>query len=553
VRKQNQLGKKRNMRYQDKKIFQLHLGKARFSDDSSRDRHSSPDVPSEFKACQRGATPMPKVTDSYASQLQLLPGAGEASTGIYSILSSRNGTSPANDPPLVLLVKVVLTPTIVAAFILFLSMWDTNSLPGSYELLAAFSLGLTSLVFDRLDLYRGSVRFPLVIALFDILWRWLIVIAALAVLGFTTGAYIYFRTPILTIFTITTPLILLATKILARVALRHYIRSSQSPRTAVVVGANTLSYNLYNEVHKDPFLNIRIAGFFDDRQRPRLHDEASMKFLGHLSELPGYVKKNDIAVIYLCLPIMWQRRILEMLEELRDTTASIYFVPDIFMHDLIQSRVDMISGMPTIAICETPFVGARGLVKRLTDIAVALVILLLVSPVLLVIAISVKISSPGPVIFKQTRYGLDGQKIMVYKFRTMRVCENNQQVVQAKPNDDRVTRIGRFLRRTSLDELPQLVNVLQGSMSVVGPRPHAVVHNEMYRKVISGYMVRHKVKPGITGWAQVNGLRGETETLEKMRARVEHDLEYLRNWSLGLDFWIILKSFGVIWSDRNAY
>jgi putative colanic acid biosynthesis UDP-glucose lipid carrier transferase len=184
---------------------------------------------------------------------------------------------------------------------------------------------------------------------------------------------------------------------------------------------------------------------------------------------------------------------------------------------------------------------------------VAGLILLVISPLLLAIAIAVKLSSPGPVIFKQRRYGMDGDEIMVYKFRSMTVCEDGQDIRQASKNDQRVTRLGAFLRRTSLDELPQFINVLQGRMSIVGPRPHAVAHNELYRRQIPGYMWRHKVKPGITGWAQVNGYRGETETLDKMEGRVRHDIDYLRNWSLSLDFYIILRTIWMVLRDRNAY
>ena len=181
-------------------------------------------------------------------------------------------------------------------------------------------------------------------------------------------------------------------------------------------------------------------------------------------------------------------------------------------------------------------------------------ILLLIWPVMLGIGIGVKLTSPGPVIFKQRRYGLEGEEIMVYKFRTMRVCEDGTKITQATRNDDRITPFGRFLRRTSLDELPQFVNVLKGNMSIVGPRPHAVAHNEIYRKLIHGYMIRHKVKPGITGWAQVNGFRGETASLNKMSARVDYDLDYLRNWSLVLDFWIILRTIVLVFSrDHEAY
>jgi putative colanic acid biosynthesis UDP-glucose lipid carrier transferase len=201
----------------------------------------------------------------------------------------------------------------------------------------------------------------------------------------------------------------------------------------------------------------------------------------------------------------------------------------------------------------SPFNGVSGVIKRLSDIVLASLILLLLAPLLVFIAIGVKLTSPGPVIFRQRRYGLDGEEITVYKFRSMTVCEDGGNIRQAQKGDQRLTPIGGFLRKSSLDELPQLINVLQGRMSIVGPRPHAVAHNEMYRKLIKGYMVRHKVRPGMTGWAQVNGLRGETETLDKMQARIEHDLEYLRNWSLRLDLYIIFKTFFVVLRDQHAY
>jgi putative colanic acid biosynthesis UDP-glucose lipid carrier transferase len=258
-------------------------------------------------------------------------------------------------------------------------------------------------------------------------------------------------------------------------------------------------------------------------------------------------------MIYVTLPMASQPRILKLLEELHDTTASVYFTPDIFLFDLIQARMDTIGGIPVLAVCETPFCGMNGVVKRVSDIVLSTLILIGIAPILAAIAVGVKLSSPGPALFRQRRYGLDGKEVIVYKFRSMTVAEDGAVVTQAKKNDARVTRFGAFLRRTSLDELPQFINVLQGRMSIVGPRPHAVAHNEMYRKLIRGYMIRHKVKPGITGLAQVSGWRGETETVEKMKGRIEADLTYLRNWSLLLDLQIVLKTVVVVLGRQNAY
>jgi putative colanic acid biosynthesis UDP-glucose lipid carrier transferase len=235
------------------------------------------------------------------------------------------------------------------------------------------------------------------------------------------------------------------------------------------------------------------------------------------------------------------------------TTASVFFVPDVFGISIIQGRLQDMNGVPVVGICETPFTGTNELVKRISDLVLASLILVLISPLLLVLAIGVKLSSPGPVIFRQRRNGLDGNEIVVWKFRTMTTQDDGAVIRQATKDDPRITRFGAFLRRTSLDELPQFFNVLQGHMSIVGPRPHAVAHNDEYRRLIRAYMVRHKVKPGITGWAQVNGQRGETDTLEKMAARVEYDLEYLRNWSLLLDLQIIVRTIKLVFFDRHAY
>ena len=247
-------------------------------------------------------------------------------------------------------------------------------------------------------------------------------------------------------------------------------------------------------------------------------------------------------MIYVTLPARQEGRIADLLDTLRDTTASIYLVPDVFIIDLIQSRADSIGSIPIVALCETPFHGVNALIKRSTDIVLGTLFLLIALPVMVLVAIGVKLTSKGPVIFKQRRYGLDGHEIVIYKFRSMTVMEDSGDIKQATKDDARITPLGRFLRRTSLDEFPQLINVLQGRMSLVGPRPHAIAHNEMYRQLIKGYMIRHKVTPGITGLAQIMGWRGETEDLAAMERRIHYDLEYLRNWSLAFDLEIIFRT-----------
>jgi putative colanic acid biosynthesis UDP-glucose lipid carrier transferase len=298
---------------------------------------------------------------------------------------------------------------------------------------------------------------------------------------------------------------------------------------------------------------MHVVGCFDDRSEARLGPSNNLRLLGKLNELTDYVRTHGIDVIFIALPMRHLPRVVELIEALKDTTASVYYVPNMFVADLVQSRARTIQGIPVVALCETPLYGIHGVSKRLTDIVLASAILVLALPVMVLAWVLVKLSSPGPGVFAQRRYGLNGEEITIYKFRTMRVLEDGQQITQATRNDPRVTPIGRILRRYSIDELPQLINVLQGRMSLVGPRPHAIAHNEMYRKLIKGYMIRHKVRPGITGLAQVNGLRGETRTLEQMEARVRYDLEYVRTWSVGLDVQILIKTVVRVLVDGKAY
>lgn len=327
----------------------------------------------------------------------------------------------------------------------------------------------------------------------------------------------------------------------------------EETRQVVIAGMNSQGLALAERIADNPLSGMRVCGFFDDRGLERLSPEGKATLLGKLNDLPRYAQARGIDVIFLSLPMAAQPRILGLLDELRDTTVSIYFVPDLFITDLIQGRMDAVDDVPVVAVCESPFTGLNGAVKRASDIVISLLILVLILPLLLLIAIGVKATSPGPAIFRQRRYGLDGKEIIVYKFRSMTVCEDGPVLKQAQQNDQRVTPFGAFLRRTSLDELPQFINVIQGRMSIVGPRPHAVAHNELYRKLIKGYMIRHKVKPGITGWAQVHGYRGETDTMEKMQKRIDCDLEYLRNWSLRLDIFIIFKTPLALLRRQNAY
>lgn len=389
-------------------------------------------------------------------------------------------------------------------------------------------------------------------AILTVLTRWMLVIAVLWIMSRITNFSNYPHQAFAN-WAIVTAVLLVLTTWLTHSVTRRMIIGASTNRNAVFAGYNEVSLSLAEHLQSNPTLRLQVKGFFDDRSHERLGITDKARLRGKLSELGAIVKDERIDVIFVTLPIRHVKRVMDLLDDLRDTTASIYYVPDIFVFDLIQARFTEIQGMPVVAMCETPFYGYRGIIKRLMDIAVSAVALLLFSPLFIAVAIGVKASSPGPVIFKQRRYGLDGREIAVYKFRSMKVTEDGGIVTQASKSDSRITPVGGFLRRFSLDELPQLINVLQGKMSLVGPRPHAVAHNEQYRKLIKGYMVRHKVLPGITGLAQVSGCRGETSRLEDMEDRIKYDLEYLRHWSPALDLKILLLTAAKIFRDDKAY
>ncbi|WP_139751872.1 undecaprenyl-phosphate glucose phosphotransferase [Aeromonas media] len=348
-----------------------------------------------------------------------------------------------------------------------------------------------------------------------------------------------------------------------RFLLRHLLHSIRrhgyNSRTAAIVGAGYLGQHLAQQLLRASWLGIRVAGFYDDHKSGNIALEEAvvpgqaLPVLGELEQLVIDAKGGAIDRIYITLPMRYEKRIHELVTALSDTTCSVLLVPDIFTFNLLHSRASALNGIPLISIFDTPMLGVSALIKRAEDIVLASLILLLISPVLLALALAVKLTSKGPVIFKQRRYGIDGKPIEVWKFRSMTVTEDGDQVTQATKGDSRLTPIGAFIRGTSLDELPQFINVLKGDMSIVGPRPHAIVHNEQYRKLILGYMLRHKVKPGITGWAQINGWRGETDTLDKMEKRIEYDLEYIRAWSLWLDLKIVFFTVFKGFVSRNAY
>lgn len=458
----------------------------------------------------------------------------------------RKATSlPVGRDHLLNMIEFLLDPLVLVVSLWIVTFVQQHYLSPRYVILSVIVFSLTFPGSSHLNKSPWSV-------VRHILLGWFTISGLLFLFGYASGYLRYFDLDMLATWWWIAPTSQLAAHFVLRLVAPKIIDIQGQHRHAIVAGMNAQGMELVRRISADPYSRVRVLGFFDDRAVNRSEGGGGeYPMLGKIAELPAFTKDNQVDLIYVSLPMASQPRILALLEGLRDTTASIYFVPDIFVTDLIQGRMDTVSGLPVVAVCETPFTGLNGIIKRGSDIVLSVLILALISPLLLVIMLMVKLTSPGPAIFSQRRYGLDGKEIIVYKFRTMNVMEDGAAVQQARKEDARVTPLGRFLRKTSLDELPQFINVLQGRMSIVGPRPHAIAHNEMYRKLIKGYMLRHKVRPGITGWAQVNGYRGETETLDKMSARIDYDLDYLRNWSLRLDLYIIARTVWVIFIEKN--
>lgn len=351
------------------------------------------------------------------------------------------------------------------------------------------------------------------------------------------------------------PLGIVAMRAALRLHQRHARRRGRNVRGLAIVGCTEIGLQLARNIERAPWTGLRTIGFFDDRpadRRGELPDDVA-GCVGNIDDLVRQAREGKVYMIYITLPLRAEERIKGVLARLADTTASVYLVPDFYVYELLHSRWINVGGLPAVSVFENPFYGVDGIIKRLLDVVLGSIILVCAAVPMVLVALAVKLSSRGPVFFKQKRYGLDGRPIDVWKFRSMRVCENGAVVRQATRDDPRVTKVGAFIRKTSLDELPQLFNVLEGTMSLVGPRPHANAHNEQFRTQIQGYMLRHKVKPGITGLAQVSGWRGETDTLDKMQRRVECDHQYIREWSPWLDLKILFRTVFTVLSKQNAY
>lgn len=431
---------------------------------------------------------------------------------------------------------------LAVAFGMMFATWIHN-VPLSTDYLLVLCLAILLFLFfvEVKGVYRSWRTGKMMDELANIFGVWFLVAGCLVILGFATKTSSDYSRVTMVVWGIAVPIMLGLLRLVYRVFLRIIRAEGRNTRSLAFIGCGKAAQRMNSQIIEAPWMGLQVIGVFDDRSLDRL-DLGDLSFGGNAQRLLDLVHLGEIDVVYITLPMHAEKRIIRLLERLADTTASVYVVPDIFLFDLFKAKWSVVAGLAVVNLFESPFYGVDGWVKRVEDIVIGSLILVLISPLLLLIGLAVKLTSSGPVLFKQRRYGLKGEVIDVWKFRSMTACDNGATVIQAQKNDVRITPFGRFLRCTSLDELPQFINVLQGTMSIVGPRPHAVAHNEEYRGLISGYMLRHSVKPGITGWAQVNGWRGETEVLEKMQGRVDCDMDYVRNWSLWLDIKIIFMT-----------
>ena len=421
-----------------------------------------------------------------------------------------------------------------------------------YAFIGILSVAFLLFISSKMELYR-SWRVHLIRE--EILQVWiawgLAVMSVLVITFMVKTTHDYSRLVIGTWF-VSSLMALSLWRIVSRNIAHELRRRGLNTRSVAVVGANTLGANLASRLSRASWMGLVFHGFYDDR-RDRIDHNIKEQVVGRIDDLMARANSGEVDIIYITFPMRAENRVNELIEKFSNTTASVYVVPDFNVFKILHGRWMNIGDMPVLSIHENPHSGVDGALKRIEDLLLASLILMMIAVPMVLIALGVKLTSSGSIIFKQRRYGIDGREIMVWKFRTMNVSEDGDLVRQAKPNDARVTPFGNFLRKTSLDELPQFFNVLRGDMSIVGPRPHAVSHNEAYRTLINGYMLRHKVKPGITGLAQVKGFRGETNTLEKMEKRVNYDLEYIRNWSLSLDLKLIALTCIHGFKNKNAF
>ncbi|HEC12427.1 MAG TPA: undecaprenyl-phosphate glucose phosphotransferase [Acidiferrobacteraceae bacterium] len=463
-------------------------------------------------------------------------------------------------------VDVVL---VLAVFYLLSLAKLGGTFPSHYEVLGLIIALLMLVIYQWVGFYRCLRSSSLIDEAVSLFKPWALLLVSLAVLGVVTKTNTLYSREVLLIWAV----VGYGAQVLLHSAVRYGLRllraDGRNTRRAVMVGNGAVTQQFADRLINNTWLGIQLCGYVtskdwdrrknfhldcpETRRKADKHDvDGRLFLLGVTEDLPYIIKNNNIDLVYITLPAYCAHHIEEVVRRILNLNIDVHWVPDMTAFQLINHNVREVDGQPVLCLSDSPLDGLRWLPKWLEDKCLAVVLLVLLAVPMLAIALGIKFTSPGPVLFKQRRHGLDGKIFSMWKFRSMKLHHEQGGITQARKNDKRITPFGVFLRRTSLDELPQLFNVLLGQMSIVGPRPHAVEHNELYREQIEPYMLRHRIKPGITGWAQVNGLRGETDTTEKMEKRVQYDLYYINNWSISFDIKILIKTGWCVLRGVNA-
>lgn len=429
--------------------------------------------------------------------------------------------------------------------------------PIDYE--RALGIGVIAAVsaictFAYLKLYSSeSILRPRAATLQKIIIGWVSVLIALIVIAFLTKTSSQFSRGWSIVWGVTAPAAIIIARLGVRSLAHHLIGWGNLARHVAIVGAGPIADRLASNL-KLHSPELVLVGVFDDRQRSRSEvNEALILPIGNTRDLIALGRDASLDEIIVTVPLNARERLSALIDELAVLPVDIRVCPGLPVIDGSSPSITYLDDIPLIAALKRPIGEWSWMAKSILDRTGAFLGLLALAPLMFLIGLAVRLESKGPALFRQRRNGFNQEVITILKFRTMTVMEDSDIIIQAGKNDTRITRLGRFLRRSSLDELPQLINVLRGDMSLVGPRPHAIAHNSHYSKIIGHYVNRHRVKPGMTGLAQVNGFRGETDTPEKMEARVKYDLYYIENWSLILDVKIIFRTLLVVLFQRTAY
>ena len=439
--------------------------------------------------------------------------------------------------------------------VLFKTKWWINIWLAGYITLSITTLCFYFLFAIYFKVYIGNLCDKIFSCTSPFLSAWALTVFTLLLIASGTQVTIHYSRVIVGSWMLGVPVVMFIWRFIYIYLLAERYEKARVKTRTVIIGMDDSAVHVSAFLRDTSNLSIEVIGYYDDRPpESSRHIQLHVPYLGPIKQCIDDAKNNSFDLAYLCMPINIQFRITKVLEALSDTTVSVFYIlPHNLFFNALKPTWHSVAGYSAISVFESPHLGFNSTLKRTEDIILSSLILSIIAVPMLVIALLVKLSSPGPVLFRQRRYGLSGRQFQMLKFRSMSTADDGDVIKQATKDDPRVTGIGKYLRKYSMDELPQFINVLKGDMSIVGPRPHAVAHNEEYRKLIPGYMLRHKVKPGITGLAQISGCRGETETQEKMEDRVKYDLEYIKIWSLALDLKIILRTIFMGITGKNAY